>query len=184
MNDPRRLLWKYVEERGLVEKRQALPLAALREQLDTSALVSSMEQLSSELNREADRLVVEVQSYLPPEPVVRSFTFQRGHEEFVMQVEIWDTKPTLVFLVRKWRGALFRHYFGWIYRTLGLDGFVVEVKFSALFDVADVGEIEQEKWFVYLLSGLDGRYRPTIPAPRTSVSRFAVSAEVEPVAEA
>jgi hypothetical protein len=184
MSDPRSLLWKYIEERGLVGTRASVPLAALREQLDQSRLLSTMEQLSSEINLKADKLVIEVQSFLPPEPVVRSFTFQRGNQEFVMQVEIWDTKPTLVFLVRKWQGAFFRRYFGWIYRFLGLDGFVVEVKFSALFDAADVSEVDEEKWFIYLLSGLDGPYTPTIPVARRSVSRFEIGAGVEPVAEA
>jgi hypothetical protein len=47
-------------------------------------------------------VLVEEHYYLPLEPVVSSFTFTRVHTEYVMRLEQWGPRPSLVFATRKW----------------------------------------------------------------------------------
>lgn len=164
-----------LEERGLIEPGTRINILSLREQLEKSDFLESLEQVSAEINARAGKLVVEVQSYMPPEPLVRSFTFKKGDADYVMQVELWEAYPTLVFLTRQWRGILPFRYFGWLLRLFGSDGLVVHVNLRATFPPQDVTREDIEKWLMYLLSGFDRSLLPPVPAlPDESVCMPAV----------
>ncbi len=54
-----------------------------------------MQRIWQLINTEAGTLVVDVQSYLSPEVIVRSFIFKKGEDEYVMQVEVVGTNEKL-----------------------------------------------------------------------------------------
>jgi hypothetical protein len=158
-------LWDFLEQH-LTRRENDAHLALLREQLDKSELLVMMERIANEVNKKARELVIDVQSYFPPEPLVRSFSFRKGHKDYILQVESWEPNPTLVFLMWKWRGPLFLSPFGWICRLFGVEEYVMDVKFRSPLRVEEVTEAEVEKWFIYLISGFDRVSVPIRFGPR------------------
>lgn len=152
-------LWSY-SERHLARREKNAQLALLREQLDKSELLVLMEHIAEEVNARAGDLVIEVQSYLPPEPLVRSFSFRKGDKDYILQLESWGSNPTLVFLMRNWSGPLALSALGWIYRLFGLDEYGVGVKFTSSLQAQEVTEADVETWFIYLISGFDRDFVP------------------------
>ncbi len=157
-------LWNYLE-RHLAGRENNAHLALLREQLDKSDLLVMMERIADQVNKRAQDLVIDVQSYLRPEPLVRSFSFRKGDKDYIVQLESWEANPTLVFLMRSWRGPLSLSSFGWIYRLFGLDEYGIGVKFKSSLRAGDVTEADVEKWFIYLISGFDRAFVPEGAAP-------------------
>jgi hypothetical protein len=158
-------LWNYLERR-LARRENGAHLALLREQLDKSELLVMMEHIADEVNRRSRNLVIDVQSYLPPEPLVRSFSFRKGDKDYILQLESWGPNPTLTFLMRNWRGPLALSAFGWIYRLFGVDEYAMGVKFTSPLRAEDVTEADVEKWFIYLISGFDRAFVPVRFGPR------------------
>ena len=152
-------LWNYLE-RHLAGRESGAHLALLREQLDKSELLVMMEHIADEVNRRSRNLVIDVQSYLPPEPLVRSFSFRKGDKDYILQLESWGPNPTLVFLMRNWKGPLALRAFGWIYRLFGLDENGIGVKFSSPLQAEEVTQADVDKWFIYLISGFDRAFMP------------------------
>jgi hypothetical protein len=163
-------LWNYLE-RHLARRENSAHLALLREQLDKSELMMWMVHIADKVNKRARKLVIDVQSYLPPEPLVRSFSFRKGDKEYILQLESWGPNPTLVFLMRNWSSPLALNAFGWIYCLFGLDQCGIGVKFTWPLQAEEVTEADVEKWFIYLISGFE---RAFVPYP----SGFSVSRRI------
>jgi len=155
-------LWEFLD-RYLARKRNDASKAFARQRLDKSEVVAMMERVAEAVNERTGDLLIEVQSYLPPEALVRSFSFQKNNRDYVLQLESWGPDPRLVALSRKWRGPLFLSSLGWIYRLLGIEEHVIEVPFECAFRPEDVTEADIEQWFVYLISGFDRSFAPAIP---------------------
>jgi len=70
-------LWQFLEHN--VKGRDSGRYSAIfREQLDRSELLATMGRIADTVNFKAGELLIDVQSYLPPEALVRSFCL-RGH---------------------------------------------------------------------------------------------------------
>jgi hypothetical protein len=160
-------LWDFLERHFARRKNDAY-LASLREQLDRSELLLTMEGVADAINEKAGDLLIEVQSYLPPEALVRSFSFRKADKDYILQLESWGPRPTLVFLMRQWRGPLFLSSFGWIYRLFGVEEYVIDVTFSSLLRAEDVSEADVEGWFIYLISEFDHAFVPSVPKDSVS----------------
>jgi len=74
-------------------------------------------------------VLVEEYHYLPPEPVVSSFAFTRGHTEYVMRLEHWGPTPSLVFAMRKWRDASPNRLLRWFRQFARLEPLTVNFKY-------------------------------------------------------
>jgi len=131
-----------------------------REQLVNSELLVMMERIADEVNTRARGLVIDVQTYLAPEPLVRSFSFKKGDKDFALQLESWGPSPAVAFIMRQWRGPLLLGPFGWILRLLGVQEYVMNIKYRSPVAVQHVTEAEVEKWFTYLISGFDRAFAP------------------------
>lgn len=152
----------FLEERHLVRKDSSHLVAETRSRLEQSKLLEMVDGTCAALNREAGTGVIEAHAYLPPEAVVRSFLFMKGPTEYVMRLDLWGTKPTLVFLVRRWRDNSSIRLVRWIYRLAELDPLAVETKFVGEIQEETVSEQEVQRWFFYLLSGMSRSYMPTV----------------------
>lgn len=155
-------LWEFLEHQ-IVEGKNEAHHAHLRERLAQSELLTTMDRIADEVNAKAGDLLIDAQSYLPPEALVRSFSFRKAGTEYILQLESWGSDPTLVFLTRYCQGTLFVRWFGWIYRLFGSDEYVIDVKFRSQFRMEDVTEVDVERWFTYLISGFDRAFVPSLP---------------------
>jgi hypothetical protein len=176
-------LWQFLEHH-VNGRDHSRYLALYREQLDQSELLTMMGRIADAVNDKAGNLLIDVQSYLPPEPLVRSFSFHKDDQDYVLQLESWGLAPTVVFLRRKWRDPRFLNSFGWIYRLLGVEEYKIEVNYSALFRAELVTEAEIEKWFTYLISGFDRAFAPSVPQGDGIPSAQQLGKQTEPLAEA
>lgn len=157
-----------LEERDITHKKRALLAPRTRQRLEESELFKSMREVCASINAQAGTVVVDEHHYLPPEPVISSFVVSKGPTEYVMRLEVWDQKPSLVFVTRKWRDASATRVLRWIYRIAETEPLRVHFRYSCEIeeDAASLQEIEQ--CFSFLLSGFDRRYRPSFRLARDS----------------
>jgi hypothetical protein len=138
-------------------------LALFHEQSDQSELLTTMVRIAEAVNEKAGDLMIDVQSYLPPQALVRSFSFHKDGQDYILQLESLGPTPTLVFLRRKWRGPLLLNSFGWLYSLLGIEEYVIDIGYSSLFQADLITELDVERWFTYLISGFDRAFAPSVP---------------------
>lgn len=151
----------FLEERRLRKKDNGHCSAEMRRQLEESALLKVVDATCALFNREAGEAVIEAHAYLPPEPVVRSFTFAKDGTEYVMRLDLWGTKPTLVFMTRKWRDNSPNGFVRWFWRILQAEPLRVEIVLTGEILEGTVLQEDVQEWFFYLLSGLSSRYLPS-----------------------
>ena len=166
MGDQSISLKQFLEERRLAKKDNSRLVAQTRNRLEQSMLLEMVDNTCAAFNREAGTAVIEAHAYLPPERVVRSFTFVKNQTEYVMRLDLWGTKPALVFLVRKWRDTSSNGLVRWFWRTVQMDPLTVDVRCAGEIEEEAISEREVQKWFFYLLSGLSRSYVPTLKRPR------------------
>ncbi len=94
-------LWDFLEEQHLTPRVDARSVAQVRAQLEGSPLPDLLRETAGEINRKVGSVMIEAHTYLPPEPLVCSFTYVKGNIEFIMQLEVLGAKPSLVFVTRK-----------------------------------------------------------------------------------
>lgn len=176
-------LWQFLEHH-VNDRDSGRHLALFREQLDQSDLLTTMERIADTVNEKARELLIDVQSYLPPEALVRSFSFHKGDQDYVLQLESWGPTPTMVFLRRKWRDPRLLKSFGWIYRLFGVEEYVIEVSYSSLFRAEQVTEVDVERWFTYLISGFDRVFAPSVPQNDGIPAAQQLGKQTAPIAEA
>jgi hypothetical protein len=155
-------LKNFLEEQHLTRKDNGHLAAQTRSRLEQSKLLELIDGTCAAFNREAGTAVIEGHAYLPPEAIMRSFVFVKGQTEFVMRIDLWRNKPTLVFLVRKWRDTSSNALVRWFWRVAHGDPLSVDIKLTAEVQEETISEREVEKWFFYLLSGLNHSYMPTL----------------------
>jgi len=151
----------FLQERHLTQKNNGLPLAQARQRLEKSQVLKTMRDICAAINTEAGTVVVDEHLYLPPEPVVSSFTFTRGQTEYVMRLELWGPRPSLVFVTRKWRDASPNRLLRWVYQLAELEPLSMNFKFTCELQEEDVSGEEIKRCFYYLLSGLSRSYVPS-----------------------
>lgn len=161
-----------LDKRRLAYKNHSLPAMQARQSLEKSELLKSMQEICASINTQAGTVVVDEHRYLPPEPVVSSFAFSKGHTEYVMRLELWGRKPSLVFVTRNWRDASANKFLRLVYRLAELEPLSVNLKYSCEIEGDDASHEEIEQCFCFLLSGLRRRYTPSFRSPKDSTRRM------------
>jgi hypothetical protein len=165
-------LKNFLEERHLTREKPALLVPRARQHLEKSELLKSMREICASINAQAGTVVVDEHHYLPPEPVISSFAFSKGPTEYVMRLELWDRKPALVFVTRKWRDASASRFLRWVYRLAEVEPLCVNFKYSCEIEEDDASLEEIQRCFYFLLSGLDRRYMPSFRLSKDSTWRM------------
>jgi hypothetical protein len=137
--------------------------AQARSRIDKSSLPRLMRETCAAINSESGTYLLEAHCYLPPQPMVNSFTFVRRKTEYTMQLEAGALGPTLVFIVRKWRDRPPSDFLGWLFRLLNVPPCSVNVPYSYQVNENTVSAHEVKRWFFFLLSDLDRKYAPELP---------------------
>jgi len=150
-----------LEEFELTGKDDPAISPQFRDQLEKSEFLKMMQRTCHLINTEARGLVINAQAYLPPGVRVRTFSFLRGNNKHVMQVELVGAKTVVAFLTQRKRGVLSR--ISWMYgSSRAAQG---KVKLVSVIRPEEVTEENVEGWFIYLLSGLDPAFMPSAPLP-------------------
>jgi hypothetical protein len=163
MNNEHKSTNDFLEEQQRKSKSHQAAQAEARTLIEQSKLVETLDDVCAEINGKAHDVVVDAQSYFPPVHRVRTFSFAKGSVEFVMQIELWDSKPTLKFMSRHWRDISSNPLVRWAYHLAHLDPVAVSTKFSALVDEDNLIRSDVEQWFCFLLSGLNHKFAPSGP---------------------
>jgi hypothetical protein len=150
----------FLQQRHLTQKNSGFPLAQMRQRIEKSQLLRTMQEICAAINTEAGTVIVDEHHYLPPEPVVSSFAFAKDQTEYVMRLELWGPRPSLLFMTRKWRDASSNRLCRWVYRLAEVEPLSVTFKFSCELQEEDASEEEIKRCFYYLLSGLSRSYTP------------------------
>jgi hypothetical protein len=151
----------FLKERRLMQKYSGPPSTQARQRLEQSQLLKSMREICAEINGEAGTVIVDEHQYLAPEPVVSSFTFTRGQTEYVMRLELWGPRPSLLFVTRKWRDSAQNKLSRWFYRLVQVEPVSVNLKFTCEIQSEHPSEEEVKRCFFYLLSGWSRSYLPS-----------------------
>jgi len=158
---------EFLEDRHLVQKEPDLPLFEIRKAVEAGEFLKILDRTAKTINSTAGSLLIDAQSYLWPEPLIRSFAVQKGREEFVMQIELWEGCPTLSFIVRRARETFLSRFLPWVItHWLGLHEMEIVVKSAYTFDTARVTSRNVDDWFIYLLSGFERSLLPAFPGTR------------------
>jgi len=165
MSDPGPLLRSVLEELHLTRRDEVATSEAYRVRLEKSGLLEMMQRISSLINVQAGMLLIDVQSYLPPQVIVRSFTFRKGHDEHVMQVELVGAKTSVVFFAQE-RQSAFSRFTAWMCALFGVEKAEVDIRLAFEIQPDEVTQSDVEKWFVYLLWGLKRAFMPPAPTSR------------------
>jgi hypothetical protein len=162
---------------NLADQDHSLRESEARERLEQSKLIEFVELICSDINVRANELVVESQSYLPPQGILRSFVFVSGNAEYVMQIRLRMSRPVVSFFARKWRDSSPNPCVRLLYRLGALGPVRMRFKFTCSIDQERLTRDEVERWFGYLLSGLGHKFRPNKPSGsglRSSPSELAL----------
>jgi hypothetical protein len=147
--------------RAMTDQHHALPRSEARERLEQSKLIELAGAICSDINVRAGELIVESQSYLPPQAILRSFVFVSGSAEHVMRIKLGISGPVVSFFTRKWRDSSPNPCVRLLYRLGALESVRVRFKFTRSIDEDRLTREEMETWFRYLLSGLRPKFRPS-----------------------
>jgi hypothetical protein len=161
MGDTTVSLKDFLQERHFLRRNDEFRSAHARRRIEESQLLKTMRDTCAAINAEAQTVLVEEHHYLPPEPVVSSFAFIRGHTEYVMRLEQWGPKPSLVFAKRNWRDASANGLFRWFRKLARLEPLTVNIKCVRELEGDDASAEEIRLCFFYLLSGLSRAYIPS-----------------------
>ena len=154
-------LREFLDKRGLTMKNGASSQADARARLERYGLPSLMQDTCAFINEQAGGVLIQGHDYLPPQPLVNSFTFVRHGTEFTMQLEAHST-PRLVFVERKWRNRPPSDFFNWICSLIApRPPCHVQIPYSCEVPDRPASEDEVKQWFFYLLSGLQRSHMPS-----------------------
>jgi hypothetical protein len=175
MTKRRPSLMEFMREQNLLHNPTQVPLERLRREIEESVFVRDLERTARTINKAAGSLLIDVQSYLWPEPLIRTFCVEKDREEYMMHVALRNGQLALSFLSHRKRGTVLSRYLPWVFaHWLGLHEVEVIVKSSLMVNRDAVSTGQMESWFVYLLSGFDAALAPgmdlTQPAAKSAQS--------------
>jgi hypothetical protein len=131
-----------------------------RERVERSGLLRTMMETCAAVNGLAGRTIVDVHSFLPPEPILCCFIYVEHGTEYLLRLELQGETPTLIFAERKWRDTLTNDFVRWAYRLAEIEPITITNKLVQEIHEDTVSPEQVRKWFFYLLSGLDRSYAP------------------------
>jgi hypothetical protein len=151
----------FLQESHLTRTEPRHPVLRTRQHLEKSEFLKTTREICASINAQAGTVVVDEHRYLPPEPVISSFAFSKGTTEYVMRLEIWNQKSSLVFVTRKWRDSSASKFLRLVYKLAEVEPLSVKFRYSCEIKENDASLQEIAQCFYFLLSGLNRRYRPS-----------------------
>jgi hypothetical protein len=154
-------LLEFLKQRQLIAPDESTTIERCRKRVEESGLVSIMMETCGSINRMVGRTIIDVHSFLPPEPILCCFIFVEEGTEYFMRLELRGEIPTLLFVERKWRDTVANDFVRWAHRLAEIEPVTMNVKLVHEFDNLRVSAEQVREWFMYLVSGMDRSHTPS-----------------------
>jgi hypothetical protein len=154
-------LLEFLRERQLTPVDDMYGVERARERVEKSGIVPMMLETCSIINKLAGRTIVDVHSFLPPEPILCCFIFVEDGAEYFMRLELQGSIPTLTFAERKWRDTVTNDFVRWAHRLADIEPVTITVKLVHEFQEVRVSVEQVREWFIYLVSCMDRSRTPS-----------------------
>ena len=154
-------LMEFLRERQLIATDEACEVELARQRVEKSGVVQIMIETCALFNKLAGRTIVDVHSFLPPEPILCCFIFVEDGAEYFMRLELQGTVPTLTFAERKWRDTMTNDFVRWAHRLADIEPVTITVKLAHEFQDISVSAEQVREWFMYLVSCMDRSRMPS-----------------------
>ena len=154
-------LMEFLRERQLITTDETCEVERAREHVEKSGLVQMMIETCALINKLAGRTIVDVHSFLPPEPILCCFIFVEDGSEYFMRLELQGAIPTLTFAERKWRDTVTNDFVRWAHRLADIEPVTITLKLVHEFQEVHVSPEQVREWFIYLVSCMDRSRTPS-----------------------
>ena len=153
-------LAKFLTERHLLAADDTYEIERARGEVEASGIVNMMLETCTSINKMVGRTIIDVHSFLPPEPILCCFIYVEGGTEYFLRLELQGAIPTLSFSERNCRDTVTNDFIRWIHRLANIEPVTITVKLVHEFQDLSVSVEQVGEWFKYLVSGLDRSYVP------------------------
>jgi hypothetical protein len=154
-------LAQFLKERQLMPANDTFAMERGRERVERSGLLRMMQETCAAINELAGRTVVDVHTFLPPEPILACFIFVEDGTEYFMRLELQGAIPTLIFAERQCRDTVTNDFVRWAHRIANIEPVTINVKLVHEFQGVCVSVEQVREWFKYLVSGMDRSHMPS-----------------------
>jgi hypothetical protein len=154
-------LLEFLQERQLILVDDTHEIERVREQVEKSGIVPMMIETCALINNLAGRTIVDSHSFLPSIPTLCCFIFVEDGTEYFIRLELQGTIPTLIFAERKCRDTVNNDFVRWAHRLADIQPVTITVKLVHEFQDISVSVAQVRKWFIYLISCMDGSRTPS-----------------------
>jgi hypothetical protein len=154
-------LVEFLNERHLMTTDETYGIERAREKVEASGIVNMMIETCNTINGMVGRTIVDMHSFLPPEPILCCFIYAENGTDYFMRLELQGTVPTLSFSERKCRDTVSNDFIRWVHRLADIEPVTITVKLVHEFKEVHASAEQVQIWFKYLISGLDRSYVPS-----------------------
>lgn len=154
-------LVQFLEEQQLIPMNETQAIERGRKRVEESGLLQIMFETCAAINRLAGRTVVDVHSFLPPDPILCCFIVVERGTEYFIRLEVQGETPTLTFAERKWRDTVTNDFLRWACRLAETEPVTINVKLVHEFRELRVSVEQVREWFMYLVSGMNRSHMPS-----------------------
>ncbi len=154
-------LAEFLNARHLIIADDYLGIEQARERVEASGIVNMMFETCATINGMVGRTIVDMHSFLPPEPILCCFIYVEEGTEYFIRLEMQGAIPTLSFSERKCRDTVSNDFVRWVHRLADIEPVTITVKLVHEFQEFHVSVEQVREWFKYLVSGLDRSYIPS-----------------------
>ncbi|HTC64598.1 MAG TPA: hypothetical protein VK709_17290 [Candidatus Saccharimonadales bacterium] len=155
-------LAEFLNERSLITRDDYLRMDWARKRAEASGIVSMMMETCTTINKIAGENIVDMHSFLPPEPILCCFIYVEGGTEYFMRLELQSGMLTLSFAERNCRDTVSNDFVRWVHRLADIEPVKINVKLVHEFQEIRVSVEQVQEWFKYLISGLARSYTPSL----------------------
>jgi hypothetical protein len=154
-------LAQFLNDRHLISTDETTGMERARDRVEASGIVNTMTETCATINGMAGRTIVDMHSFVPPEPIFCCFIFAEDGTEYFMRLELQGTIPTLSFSERKCRDTVSNDFVRWVHRLADIEPVTITIKLVHEFQEVHASAYQVREWFKYLISGLDRNYIPS-----------------------
>jgi hypothetical protein len=160
-------LAEFLKERQLIQTDDPQAADRGRERVEKSGLLTMMQETCATINRLVGRTIIDVHTFLPPDPTLCCFIFVEGGTEYLMRLQMRGATPVLIFVERKWRDTVTNDFVRWAHRLAEIEPVTTNVKLVHEIEDLRVSLEQVRRWFMYLVSGMERSHAPSFHQPST-----------------
>jgi hypothetical protein len=161
VKDQSQSLAEFLKQRQLIPADDVCAVERGRQRVERSGLLTVMLEMCAEINTLVGRTIVDVHTFLPPDPILCCFIFVEDGTEYLIRLELQGETLALIFAERRWRDTVTNDFVRWAHRLAEIEPVTINIKLVHEFDDIRVSTEQVRNWFMYLVSGMDRSHTPS-----------------------